>query len=33
MKTVLITTEFRRIDKRRWPQFVKDFVDNTCSIG
>lgn len=28
MKTVLITTEFKRIDKRRWPQYVKDFIDN-----
>ena len=28
MKTVLITTEFKRIDKRRWPKYVRDFVDN-----
>lgn len=28
MKTVLITTEFKRIDKRRWPKYVKDFIDN-----
>lgn len=27
MKTVLITTEFRRIDKKHWPQYVKDFID------
>jgi len=28
MKTVLITTEFKRIDKRRWPKYVRDFIDN-----
>lgn len=29
MKTeVLITTEFKRIDKSQWPQYVRDFVDN-----
>lgn len=28
MKTVLITTDFKRIDKTRWPQYVKDFLDN-----
>ena len=28
MKTVLITTEFKRIDKKRWPQYVKDFIEN-----
>ncbi len=28
MKTVLITKEFGQIDKRRWPQYVKDFIDN-----
>ena len=28
MKTVLITTDFKRLDKTAWPKFVKDFIEN-----
>ena len=28
MKSVLITKDFRRIDKSRWPKIVKDFIDS-----
>lgn len=28
MKTILFTTEFKRLDKKSWPKYVMDFIEN-----